>query len=528
MLKSLFRLREILAFAQKKNISLQHKLMIYLIAIVLSGIALLMIIMIAVGMMPDEEISIKDTLNLQESNVDMKLSAHMNDIMGNAFKLSEQVSQIVDDKLLEEGIGFTDLNDNRDMLLSIQEDIFPKLDTALRLSNSSGVYVILNATSNTKVEGAEDFRSGMYIRFMNVNTSNSIDPQLVYLRGIPDIAREEDMELHNRWNLEFNINNLPAYKSFLDDNGEEVYEYIWTEKLSIEDTWEKVIMLVVPIYDNHDRFIGVCGMEISELYFRLSYPSVKSDIGSMSTMLMPLSEGRFDTAKGMLGEKQGIYISDNSSISIEYKKYLNYYNADDGEAYVGVQKLLDISDKQQWFLITLISKDSYDAYIFTNRVKLILVISSFLIIMLILAFFMSKKFVKPILQSLDDIKSGHSETDIRITELDELIAFLKLKDKSDRDRLPIYIEDMLINFKRKMRNLSDKERQILSYYEQKYEIADIVESEYITIEELRVINQGIYDKLGLASKDELMIYIDLFRSLGRLDELMYEDDIEKV
>ena len=524
MLKSLFRLREIFAFAGKKNISLQHKLMIYLISIVLSGIALLTIIMIAVGMMPNEDLRLREKLRLQESNVDIKLSAHVDNIMANAVRLSEQLSDAIEQKLLEEGKDFEDLNDNPELLAGIQKTIFPKLNTALRLSDASGAYVILEATSNTKIDGAKNFRSGMHIKFANINTGNSIDAGLVYLRGIPDIAREEAIELHNRWDLEFDISSLSAYGSFFEEgNPGDEYAYIWTKKLSIKDTWEKVLLLLVPIYDSRDKFIGVCGMEVSELYFRHYYPSVNSDLGSICTMLMPISEGGFKLGEGMLGEKQGIYISDTAKLSIDYRKYVNYYSSDDGEGYVGLQKLLDISDKEQWFLITLISRDSYERYIITNRIKLILVIALFLIIMLILSLVMSKKFVKPILQSLDDIKSGAAGTDIRITELDELIAFLKKKDNGNKDRLPVYIEEMLANFKKRIGNLDDKERKILSYYEQKYEITDIVESEYITIDELRLINQGIYEKLGLTSKDELMIYIDLFRSLGRIDEVIYQD-----
>lgn len=46
----------------------------------------------------------------------------------------------------------------------------------------------------------------------------------------------------------------------------------WTEKIPLKDTWESVMLLCVPILDGDGRVCGLCGVEISELYFKLRIP----------------------------------------------------------------------------------------------------------------------------------------------------------------------------------------------------------------------------------------------------------------
>ena len=42
---------------------------------------------------------------------------------------------------------------------------------------------------------------------------------------------------------------------------------------------------------------------------------------------------------------------------------------------------------------------------------------------------------------------------------------------------------------------------------------------FISIHTVKKHNRNIYEKLGVASRDELMLYIELFRCCGRLEEL---------
>lgn len=89
--------------------------------------------------------------------------------------------------------------------------------------------------------------------------------------------------------------------------------------------------------------------------------------------------------------------------------------------------------------------------------------------------------------------------------------------------LPPGMEDMFRGFAEKVRTLSSAERRILNYYIDGYDIAEIPELAFISIHTVKKHNRSIYQKLEIASRDELMLYIELFRCCNRLEELTGKD-----
>ena len=85
------------------------------------------------------------------------------------------------------------------------------------------------------------------------------------------------------------------------------------------------------------------------------------------------------------------------------------------------------------------------------------------------------------------------------------------------------MEEMFAGFAEKAKTLSSAERRILNYYIDGYDIGDIPDLAFISIHTVKKHNRSIYQKLEIASRDELMLYIELFRCCGRLEELTSED-----
>lgn len=86
-------------------------------------------------------------------------------------------------------------------------------------------------------------------------------------------------------------------------------------------------------------------------------------------------------------------------------------------------------------------------------------------------------------------------------------------------QLPPSMEDLFTGFSQRVSTLSGAERRILNYYIDGHDIADIPDLAFISIHTVKKHNRSIYQKLEVASRDELMLYIELFRCCGRLDEL---------
>lgn len=92
----------------------------------------------------------------------------------------------------------------------------------------------------------------------------------------------------------------------------------------------------------------------------------------------------------------------------------------------------------------------------------------------------------------------------------------------DPGALPPSMEEMFCSFAEKVKTLSSAERRILGYYIDGHDIGDIPDLAFISIHTVKKHNHSIYQKLEIASRDELMLYIELFRCCGRLDELTGE------
>ena len=89
--------------------------------------------------------------------------------------------------------------------------------------------------------------------------------------------------------------------------------------------------------------------------------------------------------------------------------------------------------------------------------------------------------------------------------------------------LPTGMEEMFRSFAEKAKTLTSAERRILNYYIDGHDIAEIPDLAFISIHTVKKHNRSIYQKLEISSRDELMLYIELFRCCGRLEELTGEE-----
>lgn len=91
--------------------------------------------------------------------------------------------------------------------------------------------------------------------------------------------------------------------------------------------------------------------------------------------------------------------------------------------------------------------------------------------------------------------------------------------------LPPNMEEMFDTFADKVKTLTPAERRILNYYIAGCDIAEVPELAFVSIHTVKKHNRSIYQKLEVASRDELMLYVELFRCCGRLKELTGEEII---
>ena len=99
---------------------------------------------------------------------------------------------------------------------------------------------------------------------------------------------------------------VPGYTQLLRaSDGRLAERCLWTGRIALPDTWESVTLLCVSLLVSAGIVRGICGAELSDLYFRLTYPAVDSAYGSMATVLAPIDGDRLLLGQAMIGSPGG-------------------------------------------------------------------------------------------------------------------------------------------------------------------------------------------------------------------------------
>ena len=216
MLHQLKEVRALNAFAKKQSVGMQRKLMLYWVSMILVVFAAIILLLSIAGAFTRNDEQLHEVMELHLRNTQDNLAGHLDRLTAQSLHLSKELSREIEGLLVQEGISLQEMNDNPERLLQLQEVLYPLINTTLQTANCNGAYAILDATANTALAVADHSRSGIHLRYSNLSASSPVTPTVVYFRGIPDIAREKDLELHNRWNLEFDTDQIPGCRELMD------------------------------------------------------------------------------------------------------------------------------------------------------------------------------------------------------------------------------------------------------------------------------------------------------------------------
>ena len=75
---------------------------------------------------------------------------------------------------------FQNLNDNPQLIMDLEAALYPSLKSALDVKYCSGVFVVLDATVNTKTEYADTSRMGIYLRLSDLKAVNTSKQHVVF------------------------------------------------------------------------------------------------------------------------------------------------------------------------------------------------------------------------------------------------------------------------------------------------------------------------------------------------------------
>lgn len=521
--KKMFRLDTLL---RTQSFGMQRKLFLYWISMFLMFLAALLLVLSLTGIIFNQKQKLSENLDMQLDLIEKEVSEQMNTLTARGILLSQSISHELEQILAAENLSAENLNNRPEILEKIQNSVYEEINTAMRISTCSGAYMILNATTNTRAENAENSRSGLYLRFSDLNANAPGQEKSVYFRGIADIAREKQIELHNRWNLEFDISLIPGFSQQMGKAVNRLADSsYWMRSIELTDTWENVMLLNVPILDKNQKICGSCGLEISSLYFNMCYSGLETSFGTAVLVTAPSRYDQLLISQGLVsGLDSGVLKKTEARIT-KKDTYYNTYTVGN-EHYVGKQQMLSVrgADGEALFAAVLLPEESYKSYTVEMQKKCAVVILVFLVLMTGMSLYFSRRFTDPIIQNLSAIQSGErlEGRQAGISEIDMLLKYIQEKNAchmKEESGLPPNIEELFRDFEERVFTLTTSEKNIMRYYAEGYDAAAISEMAYISMSTVRKHSGNIYRKLGVASKDEMMLYLELFRRCDRLQEL---------
>lgn len=530
---------------------MRRRLMLYLFTIMLFFALLIAILLLLFGAIDPIGYEIEWALDNQLEDSVNDIEHQSNNQAAYTFAFSKQLSAAVRNDLTDAQITFDQLRNTPDALESLQSRLFEVVHTNMLLAPCSGAFYFLNTTVNDSLPNKS--YSGLYLKYANIYAENTIHNEVCLFRGFSTIAREKDINLHSTWQLETLAGSFPEIDKLMSDKTEASSDsYFLTPVYKLPDTWESVRFFCVPILDAYGTTIGVCGYEISSLYFSLSLKTLGSGQAHIFGALLT-EEGDHYTGQ-IAGNQSGYFPPADPTFFLENEADLTTFRSKDTE-FIGKIQEITIGATDHMVAVMLPAAE-YHALVQTVRLKIaaFLFIASFFILISVL--WTSKKYVAPILKGLEQIKTNTdlAQGESPVLEIEDLFAFLAKQDQEhaaalsalNQERLEAQSKQQQLQgkleqvsndlgsaqegiarlaysrqqeidpddfqyFLKGIHQLTPTERKVFDLYLDGKNAKEILTILSITENTLKFHNKNIYNKLGVSSRKQLLRYATLMK-----------------
>ena len=451
--------------------------------------------------------------------------------------LSEALSKSLESELAANNLQPADLKAHPEVAEALIEKAFPQIKSALERAKSSGAYLILDTSLNPDPGEAQNSRAGLYNKNMEPNIISSASPYIMMFRGPAAIARKDSINLHSLWAMEFDTEDAAYFSEPMaqDKSIDKPLSrrYYWCPTTVIPGTSEELMLCAAPLLASDGTVFGVCGFEVSAMLFKLANTPDNSAFNRIFILLAPLdSKGGLEADKAFVAGSWNVNSTDlsDSPLAVQGQQGgFNTYVQRDGKRYVGLDQHVTLYPEgsvysgAQWAAAVLIPEADLAAKLRAGNLKLLILLLLLLILSVAASVFISRKYISPVLEGLDRIRDrekGLGEAPrTRIQEIDDLIEFLAARDEAEEAQPPgpdgkespaaPNSAALFTAFTVNVETLSPAERAVFDLYLEGHTAREIADILCLSINTIKTHNTRIYNKLGVTSRKELMLYIQM-------------------
>lgn len=525
---------------RKRKFTLQGRLLLYFSALSVILFASMVSLLFWFGWLSSPQRSLGKILDDYLIGYERKLSEHISHTAAQGIHLATVLTDMIERTLDAKNCSFDAVSDNPELIRKLESKSVYLLKDALLRSRCSGSFIIFDATVNSSLRNSRESRCGVYLKASNITVSDPVSPQIFYLRGLPELALKHQFEFHNKWDLEYETAQLPDYAALLQSAADapESRQFFLTKSFFIRGTSDKVMLLCVPLRGSKGTVYGLCGLEISDILYRLLYRMPQHDLPDM---LMGFAQKSGHEAAATLhvgtglmsGPLTNLFANSVAMTATDLKYYRRYQHGT--LDFAGSERALRIApltlqgQDSQWVVAALLPWEKVQDFCLKRYIVIGLFLILFLGIALGASLLLTRRYATPVLQGIRTARTDGAAT-TNIQELDELIEVLEAKERSllqqqaENARLIGHVQEQselqaditaYRTFIEQISTLSKAERLVFALYIKGQKASEIAANLHLSINTIRTHNRNIYAKLNVSSYKELMVYIRMMTAEDR-------------
>lgn len=529
---------------KKKKTSMHSKLLLYMFTLVLVVVMFIAVGLFFVGQFSTTTKKYSSNLTFQNEFYTRQIEKYFDDLSMMTEMLANDSSAIIDNYLNENGIHISALNDSQYYTEGVQEALFPKLEEELLKADASGAFIILNATVNTGEANSDKSKTGLYFQR---STLDRTDETLLLFRGNAELGRKKNIMPHRKWRLEFRTDFVPQTENFFNETIVKEKKSVLTDIFTLNGTSEKAMAFITSLFGADGSYYGICGFEISNNYFKDFFVQPTRLEQLTCTFSKTEKDGKIDCENIFwTGVLNGYSLKPSGTLVP--KKMNDSLTEFLGEnTFVAAKNEITILNTP-YTLVVMQPKSEFDKTVAINVTKIVLVCFLLIISAVVLCIFFSRKFVSPVIKSLEKIRmQEHARTKSDIIEIDDLFVYLAEQDRlrdlemknlkhqneeltivtenqtSEIDKRQTEIERLAYSrkneidpdnyeaFKIGLKELTKTEKTVFNLYLQGKTSKEITDILNIRESTLKFHNHNILEKLCVSSRKQMLRYATLLK-----------------
>ncbi|MDR3359599.1 MAG: hypothetical protein LBO20_02890, partial [Bifidobacteriaceae bacterium] len=419
-----------------------------LLALLLAGeTAASLVVLVATGVFAAGADSVNQYIDRELSDAVQEVSADFEALTVGGIELARALGPQLDQELARLGAVSADLAGRPDALEPMLRAAVDPLLGALNLYPASGAFLILDATVSPELARSQDSRAGLFLRSAEPNTVTRSNSSIHYWRGPMSLAREWAIPVLPQWEMEIQTTPGDYFHQALAAVGSardvsRMYTWQPRQRLPGDDT--DVMLLTVPVLAADGTALGVCGLEVSAMLFKLRHrPDAPACQEVLIVLSVATSRDGIDTSAAMITGGPYAELDTGQLTLVGQQRGLGEWEG--RRSYMGKVEAFDLYPRNSanaeggWQLGVLVPKVAMQRFIHGRNQRLIWPLVGATTLVLAFGALLIRRIVSPIGQALDEIRSGNSAPRTKIREIDDLFAFLAeqdaARDAAARDRL---------------------------------------------------------------------------------------------